>query len=64
MQEHGYETRGANTYVEPRYMNEYGRQLLDNIVPSLFNRLPDVTQADKYYVLKKELFLRRLESDL
>lgn len=64
VQEHGYETRGANTYVEPRYMNEYGRQLLDNIVPSLYNRLPAaVTQADKYSVLKKELFQWLLESD-
>ena len=56
IQNHGYETRGADRFVEPRYNNQYGCQLLEYVVPSLFNQLPSaVTQATSYTELKKEL---------
>ena len=56
IQNHGYETRGADRFVEPRYNNQYGCQLLEYVVPSLFNQLPSaVTQATSYRGIKKEL---------
>ena len=37
---HNHDTRNSNLYIEPRFTNEYGRQLLEHTVPMIFNKLP------------------------